>query len=400
MEAKSGKDVGMKNKNRLTTTTKRRAHLLKVVLIVCLLALSLPAVAQAQEPPWPPELCQVGSLGGQQILVCVPPLGWNGNLVVYAHGYVAPQAPIALPAGELGRFPGLIPFLLGEGYAFATTSYTKNGYAVEQAGNDLNALVGYFNTQVAPANKVFITGASEGGLITTMLVERYPNVYAGGLAMCGPINGMPDQIDYLADFRVVFDAFFPQVFEFSAADVPPGAFLSWESEYLPVIAKVLQLHPNKTQELFAMTGAAYVPGDPLSYLTTTEGVLFYSVWGTNDLIATAGGMPYGNQDTWYEGSHNDVALNARVERVAGSDGARGYVGLYYQTSGMLSRPLVTLHNDLDPVVPSWHEDRYAGRVAPSFLFQRVPVAQPYGHCAFSPEEILAAFGTLVFLAGP
>jgi pimeloyl-ACP methyl ester carboxylesterase len=379
---------------------KHRFHWVTMLLIGCLLALSLSSVASAADPPWPSPVCQEGTLGGQESLICVPPAGWNGTLVVYAHGYVAPQAPIALPAEELGRFPGLILYLLQQGYAFATSSYSKNGYAIEQAGNDLNALVGYFNSLPLPqpTQKVLLVGASEGGLITTMLVERRSNLYAGGLAMCGPINGMPDQIDYLADFRVVFDAFFPQVFQFGAADVPPDAFLSWESEYVPDITKVLRLHANKTQELFNMTGAAF-SGDPTDYLTTTEAVLYYSVWGTNDLIATAGGMPYDNRDTWYEGAHNDVALNARVERVAGSDLARGYITNYYQTSGLLLRPLVTMHNDFDPAVPSWHEDRYAARATPGLLL-RIPVEEPYGHCAFSSEEILTAFETLAAVANP
>jgi pimeloyl-ACP methyl ester carboxylesterase len=389
---------------KCTTNANHRFYLVRTLLIGCLLALSLSSVASATDPPWPPPpICQEGTLGSQKTLICVPPAGWNGTLVVYAHGYVAPQAPIALPAEELGRFPGLIPYLvLQQGYAFATSSYSKNGYAVEQAGNDLNNLVNYFNSLPLPqpTQKVLVVGASEGGLITTMLVERYPDVYDGGLAMCGPINGMPEQIDYLADFRVVFDAFFPQVFQFGAADVPPDAFLSWESEYVPDITKVLRLHANKAQELFNMTGAAFLPADPATYLTTTEAVLFYSIWGTNDLIATAGGMPYDNQDTWYEGSHNDVALNARVERVAGSDPARDYIDRYYKTSGLLLRPLVTLHNDLDPAVPSWHEDRYASRVAIPGSFHRIPVAEPYGHCAFSSEEILTAFGTLAALASP
>lgn len=90
--------------------------------------------------------------------------------MVYAHGYVVPQAPLSLPLDELtmpdanGQSVFAPAALLSRGFAFATTSYRKNGYAIEQGGNDLQTLVEYFNTQVAPhpAVKVFVAGTSEG----------------------------------------------------------------------------------------------------------------------------------------------------------------------------------------------------------------------------------------------
>jgi pimeloyl-ACP methyl ester carboxylesterase len=335
----------------------------------------------------------------QKILTCLP-ANWNGQLVVYAHGYVAPQERLALPADEINRVTlpdgsTFVDVLLSQGFAFATSSYRKNGYAVEQAGEDLNALVEYFNTGVAPvpAQKVFVVGASEGGLITTMLVEKHPDIYDGGLAMCGPIGGMPAQLQYLGDFRVVFDYFFPQVFPFGAADVPSKAYKDWERVYVPSIAGAIQSDPVATTQLFSVTGAADDLGDPTSYGLTALGVLYYSVWGTNDLIATAGGMPYDNQDTWYAGSSDDEALNNGVERVIGDLVAQGYIGSYYQPTGTLGRPLVTLHNTLDPVVPYWHEGLYAG-LEPGGLFVSIPVVG-YGHCEFTAEEVLGAFNILV-----
>ncbi len=144
---------------------------------------------------------------------------------MYAHGYVPVQAPLALPFTELtlsdGTFvPGLV---LSQGFAFATSSYHKNGYAVEQARKDLADLVKHFKTLVPAGSlhKVFITGASEGGEIATMLIERYPNKYDGALALCRPVGGASFEVQYLSDFRVVFDQFFPGVLPVGAANVPP-----------------------------------------------------------------------------------------------------------------------------------------------------------------------------------
>jgi len=344
-------------------------------------------------------------LGNQLILICLPksPGKWNGHLVVYAHGYMPPQSPLALPLGELTLLnaagqPVFVPAILtDQGFAFVTSSYSKNGYAVEQAGNDLNALVAHFKNQVPPGRlkdgKVFITGASEGGLIATMLFETEPEVYDGAVALCGVGGGAPFQIQYLGDFRVVFDYYFPGVLPPSAANVPPDAFLNWPALEL-AIATAIASNPLVTAQLLTITGAPLTGNAALDGITARS-ALFYSIWGTNDLIATAGGMPYDNQVTVYP----EPALNAGVERVVGSPAAQLYIHNFYQTTRKLQlRPLVTLHHLLDPVAPYQHEVIYGTLVAgvgQSAFLTSLTAAAPYGHCNFTLEEVLEAFAMLV-----
>lgn len=382
------------------------------------LSVSLPAVAQAQQPPPLPPECQTGQLSTgdpqypvQLILICLPPVGdWNGQVVAYAHGYAAPQAPLSLPLGEL-TLPdanGQLVFgpaaLLRRGFAFVTTSYRKNGSVIEQGGKDLQALVEHFNTQVAPhpAHKVFVAGGSEGGLITTMLLERDPNTYAGGLVLCGPVGGGPFQIKYLGDFRVVFDYFFPDVFPFGAVNVPPDAFEDWESRYVPAITQAILGHPSETEQLFNVTRAARDPEDPTgSAITTALGVLFYSIFGTNDLKDTADGVAYENRFTFYHGSNNDFALNLGVERIKSDSGARRYIRRFYQTTGDLHRPIVTLHTRRDGAVPFTHELLYLGQVILSGHSDNLTVlpVDRYGHCNFTVEEVLGSFTILLLQSG-
>ena len=206
-----------------------------VLAVVITVSLGAPVVAQAQSP-WP-SVCQEGSLpshdpqypANQLILICIPP-NWNSQLVMYAHGYVPEQLPLALPAAELFLPDGtFVPnVLLSQGFAFATTSYHKNGYAVEQARKDLNDLIKNFKTQVPGGSlqRVFLIGASEGGEIAALMIEHFPDKYDGALALCGPIGGGPYQVQYLSDFRVVFDYFFPSVFSFGVTDVPVNEFLN------------------------------------------------------------------------------------------------------------------------------------------------------------------------------
>jgi hypothetical protein len=97
------------------------------------LILTAPSIA-APQAALPPD-CREGSLPSHDpkyephklILICIPP-NWNGALVVYAHGYVPPQAPLALPIEELTLGGTFVPqIFLAQGFAFATSSYHKNG---------------------------------------------------------------------------------------------------------------------------------------------------------------------------------------------------------------------------------------------------------------------------------
>jgi pimeloyl-ACP methyl ester carboxylesterase len=328
--------------------------------------------------------------------------------VVYARGFVPPQLDPALPLEELTLNGTFVPqVLLSQHFAFITSSFHKTGAVIEQAVNDLIDLVSYFRTLVPRRSlrNVFLIGASEGGLPVMRLIERQPRRYDGALALCASVAGAPEQIQYAGDFRVVFDYFFPGIFPFGAFDVPPTAFQDWDTVYAPAIFQAmladLQNGGTATAQLFSVTGAAVDTSDPgraiFTAIETTTSVLFYSVWGTNDLITTTGGVPYDNRSTVYTGSFDDAALNAGVERIEGDRRALNDARRFYQTTGRLRSPVVTLHNTLDPIVPFGHELNYGELVARAgasqFLIQIA--VDGYGHCEFSLEDILAAFELLV-----
>jgi hypothetical protein len=219
--------------------------------------------------------------------------------------------------------------------------------------------------------------------------------FDGGLAMCGPVGGMPYQTEYLGDFRVVFDYFYPGVFAFGAADVPEDAYLAWDSTYAPRIERVILARPLRAAQLFNVTGAARVPWQRETLVNTAQSVLRYSIVGTNDMIATAGGtIPYDNVDTVYSGSRYDDRLNAEVERVAGDP---AYAESYYQPTGELGVPLVTLHTVLDEAVPFEHERMYHELVGDNPALTVLPVMR-YGHCNFEAREVLGAFSLLLIKA--
>ena len=388
---------------------KNRLLLSSFIVLAMMLVLS--PFTRAEVPPLPPE-CKQQPLAVndpktpeedfQLVLICVPE-NWNRSLVIYAHGFVPPQPqfPLVLPINELTIDNTFLPqLLLAQGFAFTTSSYHKNGAVTQQAIDDLLDLLNFFQGSVGLPSHVFIIGGSEGGLTAIQLLEQHPDQFAGGLALCAPVGGAPHQIKYLGDFRVVFDYFFPDVFSFGAFNVPLEAFKQWDTYVTQIIAEMTN-HVGATAQLFSVTRAAVDPSSLTTFISTAVetalDLLFYSIWETPDLVATGGGIPYENRFRLYVGLTNNLALNHQVERVKSDPEAERYARMFYQTKGNLERPLVTLHNLLDPIVPFDHELIYRGLVAgqqKSRFLTAIPVPG-YGHCEFTTAQVLGAFGTMI-----
>ena len=131
--------------------------------------------------------------------------------------------------------------------------------------------------------------------------------------------------------------------------------------------------------------------------TTALRLLFYSIFGTNDQIATAGGILYDNSSTIYAGSTDDTELNAEVERIESMGGRALTHGDFMNPVEIYTRRLVTLHTTLDAVVPFQQEMNYSNLVAQkgnSAFLSVVPVPR-YGHCNFTSQEIFQAITLMV-----
>ena len=357
----------------------------------------------AAQAAWP-DGCREATIAGhqgapQRILVCVPS-SFNGSLIVYAHGYVRPQQPLDLP-DELGDadLRNLIRQLLDLGFAFATSSYSKTGYAVKQARSDLNALVKRVKAGEPGVDKVYIVGASEGGLIATMLLEKHPNTYKGGLALCAPLAGVSYQVSYAADVRVVFDHFYPGVFgapNMFPFRVPEGDAGQWGGSdgFKSRIAGAIRRDPGGIDQVFDVAGVTCSASQATK---CAQDILRYSVAGTNDLLATAGGWPVGNRSKRYKGSRNDGALNTSVRRFSSANSASSFVRRHYRPTGRLSRHLVTLHTLRDPLIPYRHEHIYFKRARSAGRGNKLTVlpVDRAGHCAFKAREVVGALATLL-----
>ncbi len=349
----------------------------------------------------------VEQTSGSIYRICMPVgIEYNGKLVIWAHGFQDAGTDIQIPEDQLSFGDFSIPEVITSlGYAFATNSYSKTGLAVQNGITDILDLVDIFSGLYGKPQKVFLTGASEGGLITALLIESEDNQFDAGFAACGPVGDFPYQIKYFGDARATFQYFFPRLIPGDPFK-PDQAFIDgWKNYYETKVQPAVFSSLNRSK-LDQWVRVANLPFDENDYIgslqTTVADVLRYSVVNINDAAETLGGFPFENRWTWYSGSNNDLLLNLLVPRRAASPAAVQNMKSFYNTSGKLDRPLITLHTLKDQQVPYFHEFLYNLKTlsSGSLLTNHVNIPiNRYGHCNFKPEEALLGFGLMLLYAG-
>lgn len=335
---------------------------------------------------------------GAKYKICVPD-DWNGDLVTYAHGYVAPDEPLEPPDDDVEGTP-ISEIINALGFAYAASSFSENGLWIPEAVDDVMDLQDVFVEEFGPPRHSYLVGASEGGAVTTLTLERTQDKVHGGLALCGPVGSFRGQINHLGDFRVIFDYFFQDIAALlgDPFTIPEDVMEDWETIYEPAVRTAIASNPHATEQLLKVTRAAVDPTDVTTIEETVLDLLWYNVFATNNATERIGGMPYANDRRWYFGSDNDLKLNLEVSRFMADPVAIEAMRARYETSGRLGGPLVTAHTTGDPLVPYWHEPVYRWKVflgSSSLRHTNLPIVGRYGHCSFNLSEVLAGFAILV-----
>lgn len=349
-------------------------------------------------PPVVGPLDFSGEVGpGAAYRIIVPP-AWNGDLIVYAHGYadVGATDPIN-PLEEQ-----LLATLATTGHAVAYSTFSENGLAVKDGAQRTKQLRGIFVSKVGRPDRTYVIGGSMGGLVGLNLVERFPGQYDGLLALCGMVGGSRAQVDYASHVRVLFDYFYPGVLPGSLFDNPPLS----PAQVAGLVGAAVTVDPAPAALLAQVMGATFgtpVPAtSPAELVESLVTALAFNVRGFADVLErTHGHSPFDNAEVWYLGSGDDAALNdpaTGVARYTATPDARTYLERHYEPTGALEVPVITLHNAFDPAVPVFHEARLAAAASAAGqagnLVQRIAAA-PYGHCNFNPLEVVGALGDLV-----
>jgi len=332
-----------------------------------------------------------GTIGPGAVWSIDKPADWNGDLVVYMHGYSDPVAAVALPA-----FGPIRDALLARGYAVIASSYSENGYAVKEGLEQTHQLSGLFASKIAQPRRTFLLGQSLGGLIGLLLSQKYPGQYDGTLLVCGVVGGTREEVQYLGDIRVLFDALYPGVLP-GGLEHPP-VITNLNAQVIGPVIAAITAHPERLPILQLLARR------PLPGITTNEivnslvTVLAFTMQGGGDLYdRTHEHSFFDNANYTYHSSQLPPALvdpvNATVARYTATADAIEALDHWGTPSGPLGTPVIALHTTRDPVVPVFHEDLLGNVSTCPDLLQRQVVR--YGHCMFTTTELMDHFDSLV-----
>ena len=362
-----------------------------------------------------------GVLNGAGYQIEVPAV-WNGKLVMWAHGYAGTG-----PNLSANSIPIMRRYLLDNGYAWASSSYTKNYYDVRVGVEDTNALALNFNTiaaakgrTLATPSKIFISGISMGGHITAAAIEAEAAQYAvnkvkyaGAVPMCGVV-GDTELFNYFAGYQVSAQ----QLSGFPITKFPTTDFATlspiiksalWTTFPSGATPGVTNAQGDKLKNI-----VAYLSGGPRPFFNegfanssnqnnifaslggdgTIGGILTQNVLDTTQLVykVDSSSTAMTAIDTSFNASAFKITPTANANRLR-TDGLRWIP----QVNGDISIPVVTIHTLGDLFVPFKMEQVYAARTkakgTDKFLVQRA--IRDVGHCAFTAAEGTAAFDAMI-----
>lgn len=115
---------------------------------------------------------QKGEIDGAKYLILSPEKP-NGKVLLLAHGYRPENAPLSAQFITDGT---MATTLSNEGWVIASTSYRRNGWIIDDAFADLNALQEQVAKMHGKAGRTYILGNSMGGQIAVLAAEGKLNV--------------------------------------------------------------------------------------------------------------------------------------------------------------------------------------------------------------------------------
>jgi len=365
-----------------------------------------------------------GVLNGALYRVEVP-ANWNGQLVMYAHGYAGTGNVLGVSNPSIRRY------LVQNGYAWAASSYSKNYYDVRAGVEDTNALALEFNKiaatngrTLATPTKYFITGHSMGGHITAAAIEDEATAtaihkvkYNGAVPMCGVVGdtelfnefgamqvtaqalaGVPAYpTDKWIDIQALVTSTLFSTFNTTPAFPTPSivATPGAGAQYVSVLQNIT----GGPRPMFAQ-GLAYGQSFPSAYGTfvadpttpvgSVSGILNKNVLDTTGFTYTIDGDAAAS-----------TALNASAQKITPAADANRLRtdGLRWipKANGEFKIPVVSIHTLGDLFVPFSMEQVYQKRVAAkgnsAWLVQRA--IRGISHCDFTNAEQVTAFDDMV-----
>ncbi len=331
--------------------------------------------------------------GGAHYRMVVPE-DWNGDLVIWNHGFSLEEPDENVDLGPA------VDLNLEQGYAVAASSYRQKGWALFYTREDLNELYQEFVARFGAPSRVLVYGASLGGLVTAQALEQgeLGNV-VGAMALCGAMAGSR-VFDGSVDLRLVYDVI---------ADGIPKAALPGGAEGLPKDSDLTEfgmalavnaatgiLLPDAQRSPLQQANLAKilrVSALPEEFLLTD---MWYSTFGLSDLVhdpaKLGGAIAAGNAGVNYD----DAEINAAIERIAPNPVANNRLGNYFIPTGQVGDvKIVQLQTDKDGLVIVENAGEYSQVVPTINLTTVIVVEDEPSHCNFTEAEVYAAWESLL-----
>lgn len=362
-----------------------------------------------------------GIINGAPYRIVVPAT-WNGTLLVYAHGYrdradhpgeVDNRNPDVAPSAALE------PVLLAQGYALAGTAYKNNGWAVEEGIQDMRNLVVFFRSHVASPDRTIIWAFSMGTVIGFKSIELFGGTfYDGALCACAVGAGTARSFDTSGDLMLAYDTVFGSLPAWGTfGDVRDD--LDFETEVFPK----LLTEANNPASFPGYEFIRLVVGTPGRGIVPPPPPAFYPGWVFTDMFfATearaelerrAHGPIVQNLNRNYSLTpaefgylmslgvppaiiHNWLVTMNAQRNVSAPHFSRYYVEQNATYSGGISKPVLTIHTAIDPLVTVSQERAYMDTVMAanhqSRLFQTYTDGN--GHCNFTGPQLITAVNAI------
>jgi hypothetical protein len=328
-----------------------------------------------------------------------PPVPWNGDLVIWNHGFSF------TPIGPVTDMGPLADLQIAQGYAVAASSYQQSGWAVFKTNNDLREMIDVFKANFGSPDEIILTGGSLGGIVTAAAIEtgNLGNV-VGAMPICGALAGSRNW-DGGTDIRLIYDVYCTNnpfvgnlmAIPGGAAGLPEGVQIAVLPPDEPNLATLTTLcfgTPFPSPLPFANARRIqweFVTGLPASFLLTT---MAFATNGLADLVWDPAKLD-GKIGVTTEGVEYDPIINDKIARVSPNPGAAVRLGKRYTPTGRVGdTKIVSLHTDKDGLVIVENEKEYDDVVPDENLTIGVVVEDFPSHCGFTDAEVVAAWESL------
>lgn len=351
------------------------------------------------------------------------PASWNGTLILYSHGYgsmAARDAPDTNTQHDL----------LAAGYALVGSSYSGPSlWAVPTAVGDQFDSLRAVEEQIGKPRRTIAWGTSMGGLVSALESQDPRGRIDGTLTTCGLVAGALNLNDYQLAGEYALAHLLAPTQSIKLVDYASGGEAFGASQQLSSVVGQSQATPQGRARIALGAALLNEPGwfsgatapaprdfagqEAQQERELTAFTLIFTMTGRQQIELVAGGnssATAGVNFTALLGSSSQAGEVRALYRAAGLDlnadlreltrdadihaDPRAVFSLARTSmvTGRLGVPELDIHTTDDQLVPVEQENWYGRQVARagSASLLRQAYVDTTGHCAFQPDETIAA----------